>query len=203
MIEGADAPALGVVATLAVGSQGGSVLVRMAVRAARETEAFPLTVDMTPAAIHSHVRASKGKLSLVVIEGNICEFDFKGMTSKAVFSELSAVLVSVAGDATTVIHQKSRGLFSRGRVTGSVTLLTGSHLEVKTDQWISGLTMVERANVQGRELHIDSLVLGMAGPAIPVLVPMKSFPRSDSDRHLFMTLEAFSVFHTLARRVTG
>ena len=138
-----------------------------------------------------------------MIEGDVSEFDFNGMTSKAVFSELPVVFVSVAGDTATVVHQKGPGLFSRRRITGRVALLTGSHLEVKTDQWISGLTMVERANVQGRELHIDSLVLGMAGPAIPVLVPMKSFPRSDSDRHLFMTLEAFSVFHTLARRVTG
>ncbi len=137
-----------------------------------------------------------------MIECNILERDIEGMAFETVLAKLSVVYVSMTGDAATVVQQKGPGLFSGRRIIGTVALLTSFNFEVKTNERVAGLAMVERADVEENEIHIDSLMLWMTGPAIAVLLPMKSLGGTDSFGYFLVAGEAFFVCNTLPGSVT-
>lgn len=112
VIEVADGPRTGIVASPTIGSELPQVRITVAVGTLSETDTFPLLCRMTFDAIDSSVRAEQWESRSIMIEADSPELDIEGVTLLAILTELFSVNIFVARDAGGVVQEKSLGLLS-------------------------------------------------------------------------------------------
>lgn len=191
------------VTALAIDAQARPVRVLVAILTAREAKALEARAPVTAPAVDLLVRAPERERRLVVVEGIGPELPLHGMTLEAVLAQLPPVGIVMTGDAAPVLEEIGLRFQPNRSASGAMALSALFDLEVQPQERISGLLMVERFRAEANELHLVSVVLGMAADAIARLPAMKSLARPDPFFQVPVTREAFLRFDALSRAVTA
>jgi hypothetical protein len=196
-------PGARLVATLAIGAHTRLVWVLVAILAVGKAKAFEVGTPVTTLAIDALVRAPERERRQVVVELNGSELALHRMALEAVLAQLSAVGIVVTGEAAFVLEQKGLCLHSLRSASGTMAPFALLDLEVQALERISGLLMVEPFRTEADQLHLVSVVVGVAADAIARLLSMESIAFSDPFLQIPVTGQAFLRFHALARAVAA